>query len=98
MRAGLHRLLSGVSAGVVDALAVAAGTRPAFMQPALARDRGATLRFFAAGPQLVRARRLRHGIKTTPVAADTYRRLVLDEIISAVGHVDVAPARRAPPR
>ncbi|MDQ4068885.1 MAG: GIY-YIG nuclease family protein, partial [Actinomycetota bacterium] len=36
MRAGLHRLLSGVSAGVVDALAVAAGTRPAFMQPALA--------------------------------------------------------------
>ena len=96
LRGALHRLLSGVSPKVVDALAVAAGTRPAFMQPALARDRDASLRFYAAGPRLVRGRRLRHGIKTTPVAADTYRRLVLDEVISIVGHVKLASARTAP--
>ena len=89
LREGLHRLLSGISPKVLDGLAVAAGTRPAFMQPALARDRDASLRFYAAAPQLVRARRLRHGIQRTPVAADTYRRLVLDEIITAVGHVEL---------
>jgi predicted GIY-YIG superfamily endonuclease len=97
LRAGLHRLLSGVSPKVVDALAVAAETRPDFMQPALARDRDASMRFYAAAPQRVRRRRLRHGIKTTPVAADTYRRLVLDEIISAVGRVDLPSPRTAHP-
>ena len=91
LRGGLHRLLAGVSPKVVDVLAVAAGTRPAFMGPALARDRDASRRFYAAAPQLVRARRLRHGIKTTPVAAAAYRHLVLDEI-TAVGHVELPSA------
>lgn len=80
VRPGLHRLLSGVSAKVVAALAAAAGSRPAFMQPALARDREASLQFFAAAPQLVRGRRLHHAIKATPVTADLYRQLVIDEI------------------
>ena len=93
LRGGLHRFLSGVSPKVGHALAVAAGARPAFMQPALARDREASMRFYAAGPQVLRARRLRHGIKTTPVAPETYRRLVLDEIVSAVGHVELFTAR-----
>jgi predicted GIY-YIG superfamily endonuclease len=93
LRSGLHRLLSGMSPKIVDTLAVAAETRPAFMQPGLARDRDASLHFYTAAPQLVRALRLRHGIKTTPVATATYRRLVLDEIIAAVGHVELPSAR-----
>jgi predicted GIY-YIG superfamily endonuclease len=97
LRGGLHRLLSGVSAKVVDALASAAGSRPAFMQPALARDREASLQFFAAAPQLVRARRLHHAIKAPPVTADLYAQLVIDEIISAVGHVERPSAGTARP-
>lgn len=89
-RDGLHRLLSGVGAKVIDALAdTARSRRPAFMQPALSRDRDSTLRFFAAAPQRVRARRLHHRIKATPVVADLYRRMVIDEIIGAVGHLEL---------
>ena len=91
LRPGLHRLLSGVSARVVDALVEAAASRPPFMQPALARDRQSAAGFFAAGPRRVRERRLRHGLKTTPVDARTYRSLVIDEISCSVG--DVKPAR-----
>ena len=91
LRPGLHRLLSGVSARVLDMLVEAAASRPPFMQPALARDKQSAAGFFAAGPQLVRERRLRHGVKTTPVDASTYCRLVIEEISSSVG--DANPAR-----
>lgn len=57
------------------------------MQPALVRDEQSAARFFAAGPQLVRDRRHRHGLKTAPVDAQTYRSLVIDEISSSVGDV-----------
>jgi predicted GIY-YIG superfamily endonuclease len=90
LRPGLHRLLSGVSVRVVDTLIEAASTRPPFMQPALARDKQSAAAFFAAGPHLLRQRRLRHGLKTTPVDASTYRNLVIDEIRRSVG--DVYPA------
>ena len=90
LRPGLHRLLSGVSARVLDALVEAAGGRPIFMQPGLGRDKQGAAGFFAGGPQLVRKRRLRHGVKTTPVDAHTYRRLVIEEIAISVG--DVNPA------
>jgi hypothetical protein len=84
LRPALHRLLSGVGVGLVDALADAALLRPAFMQPALARDREAARRFFAAGPQLVRSRRLRHGLRTRTVDAETYRACVTAEISSTI--------------
>jgi hypothetical protein len=87
LRAGLHRLLSGVSVRVVDTLLEAASSRPPFMQPALTRDKQAAAGFFAAGPYLLRQRRLRHGVKTTPIDAWTYRSLVIDEIRSSVGDV-----------
>ena len=48
LRPGLHRLLSGVSARVVDTLVDAAAGRPAFMQPALHRDKSSAAAFFAA--------------------------------------------------
>ena len=91
LRPGLHRLLSGVTARVVGALADAATDRPAFMRPALSRDQQAARGFFAAGPRLVRDRRLRHGVKTTPVDAETYRRLVIEDSVVGLG------AFRAPP-
>ena len=56
LRAGLHRLLSGVSPRVLDALAQDAGRRSDFMQPALARDAQAAARFFEAGPRRLRVR------------------------------------------
>lgn len=80
---GLHRLLSGVSSKVIDELAKAARSRPAFMQPALVRDREASVQFFAAAPQRVRVRRLRNGSRATPVTAEMYRRWVIDEITAA---------------
>ncbi len=90
LRPALHRLLAGIGARALDRFAEAAADRPAFMQPALARDKQSAAAFFAAGPHLVRARRLRHGVKTTPVDADTYRRLVIDEISRSVGGVSPA--------
>jgi hypothetical protein len=60
-RDGLHRFLSGTRSRFATELLAAASYRPAFMQPALRRDRDAAAGLFAAGPELVRAHRLRHG-------------------------------------
>lgn len=76
----LHRFLSGSRARLVDELLVAASHRPDFMQPALRRDKDAALEFFATGPQLVRARRLRHRVRARMLDAATYRDLVRAEI------------------
>ena len=86
LRPGLHQLLSGVRATVLDRLVADAAGRPDFMQPALSREAESAARFFTTGPQLVRERRLRHGVKT-PVDARTYRSLVIDELSSSVGNV-----------
>jgi predicted GIY-YIG superfamily endonuclease len=80
----LHRFLSGTSSRLADQLLQAATDRPAFMQPALRRDRDAVLRFFAAGPQLVRTHRLRHHLKARVLDVDTYRQLLRDEITPIV--------------
>jgi len=80
VRVSLHRFLSGTGARLPGELLAAAAGRPAFLQPALRRDRDAALRFFAAGPRLVRARRLRHHVRARALDAGTYRRLVTDEI------------------
>jgi predicted GIY-YIG superfamily endonuclease len=82
---GLHRFLSGTRARLADELFDAASHRPKFMQPALRRDRDAALRFFAAGPQLVRARRLRHHVRARVLDVATYRRLARDEINPVIG-------------
>lgn len=87
LRDSLHRFLSGTRSRLVDELLHAASHRPAYMQPALRRDTEAALRFFAAGPQLVRARRLRHHVRARVLNAGTYRRLVSDEISPVIsGH------------
>lgn len=91
LRNGLHRLLAGISSKVLDTLADAASTRPTYMQPALARDRAMSQQFFLAGPRRTRSLRLRHGIKATPITADTYRQLLYDDITGVVGPV-AAPA------
>jgi predicted GIY-YIG superfamily endonuclease len=80
VRDSLHRFLSGTRARLADELLQAASHRPEFMQPALRRDKEAALRFFAAGPQLVRARRLRHRVRARVLDVETYRSLVSDEI------------------
>jgi predicted GIY-YIG superfamily endonuclease len=80
VRDGLHRFLSGTRSRLADDLLRAASHRPEFMGPALRRDKDAALRFFAAGPQLVRARRLRHRVRARVLDAQTYRILVSDEI------------------
>jgi predicted GIY-YIG superfamily endonuclease len=80
VRDGLHRFLSGTRARLADELLQAAGHRPAFMQPALRRDKEAALQFFTGGPKLVRARRLRHGVRARVLDVETYRSLVRDEI------------------
>jgi hypothetical protein len=50
------------------------------MQPALRRDKESVLRFFAAGPQLVRTHRLRHHLRARVLDPDTYRTLIRNEI------------------
>ncbi|MET9019647.1 GIY-YIG nuclease family protein [Actinopolymorpha sp. NPDC004070] len=85
IRDDLHRFLSGTSSRLADGLLQAAAHRPAYMQPALRRDREAALGFFAAGPKLVRERRLRHGVRARVLDVGTYRRLVRTEINSALG-------------
>ncbi len=80
----LHRFLSGTSSRLADQLLHAATDRPPFMQPALRRDRDAVLRFFTAGPQLVRTHRLRHHLKARVLDVDTYRQLLRDEITPVV--------------
>jgi predicted GIY-YIG superfamily endonuclease len=80
VRDGLHRFLSGTRSRSADELLHAASHRPEYMQPALRRDKEAALRFFAAGPQLVRARRLRHRVRARVLDVETYRSLVSDEI------------------
>ncbi len=91
IRDDLHRFLSGTSARLAGELLLAAAHRPAYMQPALCRDRDAAHGFFASGPQLVRARRLRHGVRARVVDVDTYRRLVRTEISPVIAPV-TAPA------
>lgn len=51
-----------------------------FMQPALRRDKETALQFFVGGPKLVRARRLRHGVRARVLDVETYRSLVREEI------------------
>jgi predicted GIY-YIG superfamily endonuclease len=85
VRDSLHRFLSGTRARFVDELLQAASYRPEFMEPALRRDRDSALRFFAAGPQLVRARRLRHGVRARVLDVETYRDLVRAEIRPVIG-------------
>ncbi|TCN39048.1 GIY-YIG catalytic domain-containing protein [Kribbella orskensis] len=80
VRDGLHRFLSGTRARLAEELLEEAAHRPEFMQPALRRDKEAALQFYAGGPQLVRARRLRHGVRARVLEAETYRSLVRDEI------------------
>lgn len=77
---GLHRLLSGTSSRLAGELLEAASHRPEFMQPALRRDKDSVLRFFAAGPQLVRTHRLRHHLRARVLDPETYRTLIRDEI------------------
>lgn len=84
LRGALHRFLSGVRARFADELVQRASSRPAFMQPALRRDKEAALQFFAAGPKLVRTRRLRHHIRARVVNPETYRSLVNVEISPVV--------------
>ncbi|SDS19699.1 GIY-YIG nuclease family protein [Actinopolymorpha singaporensis] len=84
IRDDLHRFLFGTSSRLADRLSQAASRRPAYMQPALRRDRAAALGFFAAGPKLVRARRLRHGVRAPVLDVETYRRLVRAEISPVV--------------
>lgn len=76
----VHRFLSGTSRSLVDHLLQQAAERPGFMQPALRRDRESALLFFAAGPQLLRERRLRHRLRARLVDGETYSRLIRDEI------------------
>ena len=81
----LHDLLSGVSARLVDALSSASLTRPAFMHPALRRDRELALAFYAAGPRRLRDLRRRHGRPAGPISWDDHRALVAAEIRESVG-------------
>ncbi|MEV6283289.1 nucleotide excision repair endonuclease [Kribbella sp. NPDC051770] len=80
LREELHGFLAGARAKLADELLQRAGARPAYMLPALKRDRELALRFFAGGPRLVRERRLRHGVRGRVLDAATYRRLVCEEI------------------
>jgi hypothetical protein len=84
VRTGLHRFLAGISSRVVFSLREASSSRPDYMRPALERDAQAAARFFAAGPQLVRTRRLRHRLTAPVLDASAYRRLVIDEVAAAV--------------
>jgi predicted GIY-YIG superfamily endonuclease len=84
IRVGLHQFLSGTRSRLADELLQAASHRPEFMRPALRRDKDAALRFFAAGPRLVRERRLRHRVRARVLDAATYRRLVTEEISPAI--------------
>ena len=86
VRDDLHRFLSGTTSRLADALLQAASHRPGFMQPALRRDKEAAVEFFAAGPKLVRARRLRHHVRARVLDAETYRSLVSEEISSVIEH------------
>lgn len=90
----LHRFLAGTRSRLADELLHAAAHRPEYMQPALRRDKDAALRFFAAGPRLVRTRRLRHRIRARVIDVQTYRRLVRNEISDAAS----LPLRDAVPR
>jgi len=83
----LHAFLSAVSARLLDDLAQAATDRPAYMQLGLARDQQAASLFFAAGPRLVRARRLRHGLATRLITPEKYRALVIAEIRDSTGEL-----------
>ncbi|MEV4477244.1 GIY-YIG nuclease family protein [Nonomuraea sp. NPDC049504] len=96
VREKVHRFLAGARARLVDELFDAASERPAFMRPALRRDREAALGFFAAGPALVRARRLRHGVRARALDAGTYRRLVAAEVETLIGPVGAARSGAAP--
>ncbi|GAA1534757.1 GIY-YIG nuclease family protein [Kribbella lupini] len=84
IRPALHGFLSGARGKLVDELLLGASGRPAFMMPALRRDREAALRFFAGGPKLVRERRLRHGVRGRVLEVETYRRLVCEEIAPVI--------------
>jgi hypothetical protein len=73
-------LFAGTSGRVIDDLAGAAARRPAYMQPALARDRDAAMAFFASGPRWLRDLRRRHGIDPGRVSGQCYRELIVDEM------------------
>ncbi|GAA4981964.1 nucleotide excision repair endonuclease [Actinopolymorpha pittospori] len=81
---GLHRFLSGTRPRLAHELLHAASHRPEYMQPALRRDTEAALQFFAAGPQLVRTRRLHHRLRARVLDVETYRSLIADEITPVI--------------
>jgi predicted GIY-YIG superfamily endonuclease len=80
----VHGYLSGTSRRLADHLLMSAADRPTFMQPALRRDHAAALEFLAAGPQLLRRRRLRHGVRARVLDDETYRSLVHAEILPVI--------------
>ncbi len=86
IRTGLHQFLSGTRARLADELLQAAAHRPEFMQPALRRDKDAALRFFAAGPKLLRERRVRHHVRARILDATTYRKLASNEITPVINN------------
>jgi predicted GIY-YIG superfamily endonuclease len=86
LRSALHRFLSGTRARLAAELLDAASHRPAYMQTALRRDKEAALRFYAAGPQLLRKHRLDHRIRSRTLAVETYRRLLVSEVDQVTGN------------
>ncbi len=88
---GLHTLLAGTRATVLDRLASRAEERrPSLMLPALRRDREAAAGFFAHGPRALRALRLRHGVPARPLSRSAIEALLLADLRAAVGD-DVMP-------
>ena len=82
----LHDLLSGRSDRVLDAIApeldpVRALARQRDIEPA--RD------LYRLGPRRLRALRLRHGLPTGPVSAETMRRCLTEEVRAVIGEFHV---------
>lgn len=92
--AGLHRLLSGVSAKVLAELWRRAQHRPAFALPALERDTVAARGFFDHGPRPLRQLRLRRGGGPGSVAPETLVAWFTEDLTASIGPF-VSPA---PPR
>ncbi len=94
---GLHAVLAGTSATVLDRLASRAEERrPPLMLPALRRDREAADGFFAHGPQALRALRLRHGVAAGPLSRAATEALLLADLRAAVGDDVMPPALSGP--
>jgi predicted GIY-YIG superfamily endonuclease len=97
VRRELHLFLSGFRPRLAEELLRSASRRPEYMLPALRRDSDLAVAFFISGPQLVRARKARHGVRTRILDGAAYRRLVkaeIDQVIngSCTAHVETASA------